>query len=806
MPSNDAVGKMKNSAGSEPSQPKRQRESSDRQSQSKGTKTSNSEPSRVNRRNDQHEPLRQTPTKSSTSNFKSKIEYDVAVSLDNGSEYFKVGIVCIKKIDGKPQPILPKDLETMIWPNGELAVRSHVAYKRTTVPRTGHAAFILLCGHEVDDALSKGEIQEKDIIRHVKPMIFQGQMAKEKEDDAVIASMMEEMNLDVEDITSSLDAVGERSVRLAGQQYKDPAEARVSHNAKDPLWLYAQLFRYGLRFALRYLAKHHKELKWPTFERDEDCDDFLKSHPEIRISLLVPASCTDELRGSIVAAAVNAGVQDPILVPEPAAALTHYVATKLENRVPMIGKRLVLVDTGAGSSDSSGGTVTDHPCSLVTEEIPGDTDWCGGSEVNASASTGLMEDMRSKFNLKKNILGPIQRTRNKNEPVAIKKRLQPYLPVQVLAREMRQGIEVSKRDPPNVAPRYLKISGLPYQRNTMLCGRDGIVITTEKLKQFYGPSTQRIIRLSVKALRKMFYPGHLSSHAALPVDEIIFCGGATSNTFVQEEIRKAIKQEIEKASLETPVAVNFVVTPGRSDGNSTVALGSLLLASNEQLLKKRMIGRKCFVLCGADPLEAKLTREIHVKYDKTWIAKFFTSDKDILNSQKLEMDAERFLLLDKQDDGNPVHDGWNVEDTIYYTKTLPGLHRKIKHGRKITEAELRTAGAVPFPYTLSKDQVSAMPRKHHRLNYVYYHVRYLLQIQFIGTDLVVVVKIPRSGELPPGNDAGTDPIVLPFRKKWEGACYPAGTSFGDSQEYDVNLGGESEDLIVQNCVEHEMLG
>jgi hypothetical protein len=77
----------------------------------------------------------------------------------------------------------------------------------------------------------------------------------------------------------------------------------------------------------------------PCFDGEADCDAFLEDHSNIRVGLPVPAKCTVEAKTcSSPAAAKRAGIREPLLLSEPAAALVHDLTQQMGQSKDLRGR------------------------------------------------------------------------------------------------------------------------------------------------------------------------------------------------------------------------------------------------------------------------------------------------------------------------------------------------------------------------------------------------------------------------------------------------------------------------------------
>jgi hypothetical protein len=733
--------------------------------------------------------------------------------MDTGTENVKVAYAIADVIDGIRQQVKVADLVSIMWPNEQMSVRSQIAYPWTEGPPGQHSA-IPLFGYEVDEALKKEEIGEEDIIRHTKPMLFEGQMEKERTRGATIEAMMDRLGLNssLGDLTSCLREVGDGRTKA----HRDVAFA-VDH--------YGLLLRWVLRQALHHISDNHQRLlNWPAFTCDADYDAFLNDDPNILIGLPVPAKCTVEDNVQITAAAKRAGIRKPILLSEPAAALVHDLTRQMEERTFVQGENYLVLDVGAGSADFALFQATEMagevPFIQLSDEALAITKWCGGAEVNRHAAEVLIKEMEQAIAGKpfKWILDSVRAVRQSrfrrqmvdcNDPIR-RSRLQflyqgmrsTGMTRNRLLSGLREKFETVKKRPSNNNERILPIEGLPGVHGTVLCGGDPqsrlnyIKITSATMKKILDPSTETIITTTIEALDTVAERMRQKGLDRLPIHHFIIYGGASSNTYMQRKLIKGVNQWVETHCPGTKIPIRFVMNSKGRDGLMEVALGGLLLLNNNYWTTRRTIRRECFVPNGLEngQFTSLVTRKIMLKYPKEKeLVHFLTHDKRVPGSEEFTHAGNLCLLMndeDDEDDDTPVSNGWREKIIVYFGKSSSKpIDRIKKKGAKVTDDELKEFEKVVLSVRLAKDDVFAMDdstKKEFRPGgRQWRHVQYVLRIRFDGTKAHFRVEIPRSGILGPNNDVGPDPLKRIYAERhWEGAFYPMGTVFPYPREED----------------------
>ncbi|OQU96889.1 hypothetical protein CLAIMM_02909 [Cladophialophora immunda] len=546
--------------------------------------------------------LQQASLTSSKSKGRKKTIYNVLVSLDPGTEFCKAAI-CVLENTESPEKIDLKRLEKVKFPDGNYIARSQVAFKN--MARNRQPIRIPLFGHEVDKALENNEIEAHEVIRYLKPMIYKGQMAAQRKTEDEISQLqglMENLHFKMK---QNLSAVGEFGT---SHQLDESSEERKGlQSAMAPLEVFAQLLRWLLQIAIKWAIDNHPELEWPSLERPSDLDRLLAKARNIHIAVAIPADCSTIHKQHILAAAKSAGIREPwpYLVSEPAAALEYYVAT-LRHKKLSPQNSYMLVDIGGGSVDMQVWSIESKSPSKVTEMLPAVTEWVGGSEVNRDAVACVMRAIPDLGQM----LREIRETRISEArlqvqifrgrvgapgPESVKKIERRGLTRTMLKEEIAEAFEQEKRHPANTSARLLTVKGVPFIRASMFCGGFGIRLKEENMKKVYKRSLDAIILTITRTLHHLADAKKRAGKQALPVDEILVCGGASSNLHVQAEIRKAVNDSTDHlGSKPFPVYVNFLVAPGDQYNVHFVALGGLLLLANHSAPRTRMMQREYF--------------------------------------------------------------------------------------------------------------------------------------------------------------------------------------------------------------------
>lgn len=284
-----------------------------------------------------------------------KTTYHALLVIDPGTLNIKVAYAILKIVDNVVTPIHLTDLVALKWSDDELFLPSQMAYKESESSaiqeygpdptRMGHTFTAMVSDHpeaifgrQVDVALAKGEIQESYILRHLKPVLFEGSAERERVRGDHLTRKMRTLGVEPDPQRIRMHLAG------AGQHKNPPwVEVEVDH--------FAQLLRWVCGKSLRRISVMHPELDWPDLSDADRVSAFLASKPHLSIGLPVPAKSTVEDKERIVAAATKAGIRSPGLISEPTAGLTHHVLEETQDDGSVKDRKYLVLDDGAGSVD-----------------------------------------------------------------------------------------------------------------------------------------------------------------------------------------------------------------------------------------------------------------------------------------------------------------------------------------------------------------------------------------------------------------------------------------------------------------------
>ncbi|EXJ83676.1 hypothetical protein A1O1_07300 [Capronia coronata CBS 617.96] len=163
---------------------------------------------------------------------------------------------------------------------------------------------------------------------------------------------------------------------LARRRDSQGLDAGPLFEVKD---LILDLLAYAFRYTLGFIAKAHADLRWPVFGNPDDYKDW---NPEqvIQVSLPLPVATAPEHVALITRAAIEAGLPNPYICGEPAAALVYHLSRSAPESAE--GKIIMIIDVGAGSADfEAWWVVSIHPF-WVKQLVAPQTRWCRGRTVN----------------------------------------------------------------------------------------------------------------------------------------------------------------------------------------------------------------------------------------------------------------------------------------------------------------------------------------------------------------------------------------------------------------------------------------
>ncbi|KIX92712.1 uncharacterized protein Z520_11564 [Fonsecaea multimorphosa CBS 102226] len=629
----------------------------------------------------------------------------VHIALDTGTEYTKAAFLLEWVNNGLPAaaPI------PVIWANGESSVLTQVAVRHNRR---------MLWGDEVSQELKKGHINESQVIRRLKPSLFDARALTQRPFQTDLSIAKDRKN----QLIKSLESCGE-----------DPDDYRLEN-----ISVFSEYMGFAYRGVLQNIAKMDGNLGWPVLN---NLDEYKSWKPQgnvkINVSLPVPIGAKPGQVQMVVAAAKAAGIPNPYPVAEPASALIHHLHKARDHLQSIIGKTFVILDIGAGSADQQVWTVVNENPLQVRELIIPDrvrTAWCGGAYINAAAVKLIMDGIDDKDL----VLRALQSSGS------------PITDIDSLERRLNKKFEKEKQRFEGRETLYLRIPGLPDKPAFRLDGGGNVVLEAEDVKSAFAKCLDDIISMLDTSIQSVFQSRTSGGTIEQRVQEIIVVGGCSQNRYLLEQIRNRYS-----IGLNSPFSYPIPVTlpPDAAKGSVTVAQGAVLLSAEKQLIQQRYVRRSFCVKRYEEVNQRHYPRESQ-----------YRSPQD----GRIRVPITRFLLrqgLHAQQFSCDPFQGWKglmqhevdkdgyglIEETLYYSDTVA------EDGLWIDDDALDIHEMpAPLRIRLTLDEVRRFQRRKGTNNRWWYHVDYELILTLDGHIMTFKFIIPRTGRWPTRGDRYAD--------------------------------------------------
>ncbi|OAP64244.1 hypothetical protein AYL99_00216 [Fonsecaea erecta] len=655
----------------------------------------------------------------------------VHIALDTGTEHTKASLL-LEYSEGEDDGVPLDSPPTVVWSNCAGSVLSQIA-----VTRDGR----MLWGDEVDQALKKGDINESQVVRHLKPSLFHAHTASQQHFQGGI-ELTKERKTELSDC-----------LKFYGEVPRDYHLENIS--------VFSYYLGFVYRFVLRFIATSHGSLGWPVFDNLEDYKSWTPpGNPRITVSLPVPVRSSPAQVQLMVAAAKAAGIPNPYPVAEPAAAMIYHLYKARGQS--LVGKTFLILDIGAGSADQQIWTVVnENPLRLREHIIPEESKiaWCGGAYTNEVA----VKLIKDRFRNKDRVFEGLQRNRSS------------ITDERELERKLYQRFEKEKKRFEGRDALCLCIQGLPDIPEYGLQGGGKVVLEAGDVRRAFAPCLDQIINMLDISIRSVVEGRSLRGRTVEQrVHEIIVVGGCSQNRYLLDQIRDRYS-----GGVQSPVSYVIPVTlpPHAAQGSLTVARGAVLLSAEKKLIKERYVRRS---FCAEWHIEISqdeqknyrrscLYKSPHDLQLRACVTKFLL--RRGLHPQKFScppLNGWRGLMLRDKAAG-----GWWVKEQLYYSDKTSEDGVCTKDPRY----EIKPM-ASPLIFRISFEEAQQFPRRVNQQGQVWWELEYELILSVDGHIMTFEFIIPRTGKWPTDGDRYVDVM-------WKTGQYDtAGVSqlFGASQD------------------------
>lgn len=517
----------------------------------------------------------------------------IFITLDLGSGNIKAAWKPI--YDRREQRALVHRLRNgckpVLWNNLQAHCPAQIAYK-IVVGDDGRPHLRKFWGCDVDDELDRGGLVEKDVLRWIKPVIFN------YDDDAASRYHKGQLQRRLS------------RLRLLAEENHVPEEEWLGI---DELSLYSDLMDSAYRFVCEQICEEVPRFRQDAFARKL----------EVEVALPVPASSLPKHIKMVLDAAKRAHLPNAFPVAEPSAAVVYYLQEQMEISTDqrVTGKRtILLLDAGEGSLDATlcsvvprieidtlvdasitpGSTDDMLPKDrfVLKEEVAGLTEWAGGSFANQACQEWLEENFQNEFDelLRHQVHGQRYQTK-----AGI---------IDALAREFERKKKRFSGSTWDYGDEIrLMLHGFPPCSNNSYHGGH-ILISKQTMEGFFARQIDASMRLICRQIERLQRSSQGVSQSA-SVDQIILVGGANESRYVRGAIRRRLLQE---DCLEIGGRVE-VKLPQIERLSTLTAQGALLLLQDKDFIGERILRRGYCVKWDKPTLRRVSTREYLVERD-----------------------------------------------------------------------------------------------------------------------------------------------------------------------------------------------
>lgn len=678
----------------------------------------------------------------------------ILVTLDIGSGNIKAAWKPI--YDRREQRALVHPLKHnckhIVWNNLQAHCPAQVAFK-IVAGDDGRCHLQKFWGCDVDDELDRGGIVEKDILKWIKPVIFN------YDEDAASKYHKNQLQTRL------------RRLKLLAEESHVP-EAEWS--SIDEVSLYSNLMESAYRYVCGQIP-----LELPRFSAVSLSES---GRFEIEVALPVPASSLPKHIKMVLAAAKRAGLPNPFPVAEPSAAVVYYLQDQMETSTDQRiteKQTILLLDAGEGSLDATlcsvvprieiglpanasvpFNSVDDMPPKerfVLKEEISGLTEWAGGSFANQACQEWLEDNFDAEFDemLDHPVYG--QRYQSKASIVDVLLRDFERKKKRFSGSSYDYGDEIR-----------LKLHGFP--RSNVNTNQGGyILVNKQNMEMFFCRQVDASVRLISKSIERF----HRSQPAGwlTSVHQIILVGGANESRYVRDAIRRRLLQD---RDLEIGDRVDIRV-PQIERLSTLTAQGALMLLQDKDFIGERILRRGYCVKWDKPTLRRTSTREFLVERDcedgimcTKDVSKFLLKQGDrIAHRHSVSMRSGwRALCMEpaRDDTGfDAVGDCFLIDEQFFFcdSESIDDLYVYHKpHG-------FHEVGVVTFRLDRNRCQKFVDTYEHEGKGY--WKIQYEVSIEVVGLDFRYKMVIPETGVFDSTgvNRCGRNPIEAEGLLTWE---------------------------------------
>lgn len=361
-----------------------------------------------------------------------------------------------------------------------------------------------------------------------------------------------------------------------------------------------------------------------------------------------------------------------------------------------------------------------------------------------------------------------------------------------LHRELRRRIETTKKTPSDISARNLEIDGLPEIKGSLFSanlaeGKTSYMRSPpDIIRKWYDPSDKTIASMSVGILDAMAEEMRQKGQEELPVDEFLVFGGASSNKYVQEELRDKIQKWTKEKKYDGEISCKFVMQSGNEEGLLKVALGGLAVLAHAHHDRTRIIRREFFMASVAlgftrtgEPHHLLFPPRADTK-TKNKVVVFLTRKREVPSKKWIVHSQSMTLWLDRKVSDALHVRGWAREICVYYRDDPSQGGTKLnKQGEKFSGKDLDEFRRMNMEFFIPEDLAQGVRVYGSRsTNKQYITLQCDLYLQFRGTTAHFVVRISHmTGSIDDPEAVRTTREEFEFDTNCEAGFYPIGTKF-----------------------------
>lgn len=683
----------------------------------------------------------------------------ILVALDIGSGNIKAAWKPV--YDRREQRALVDRLRhgcrPVVWNNLQAHCPAQVAY-RVMDGDDGHLHLQRFWGCDVDDALDRGELIDRDVLKWVKPVIF---------------------NYEVEG--SLKFHKGQLKKRLA--RLKIMAEENGIPNNEwkdiDEVSIYSDLMGLAFDFVCGKIREEFPRLRLNLNARIQT----ILPGVEVEVAIPVPASSLPKHIKMVLEAAKRACLPNPFPVAEPTAAIVYYLQEQMETSTdqgPNDGQTVLLLDAGEGSLDatlcsviprididfateasSTADSISTHLPKeryVLQEEVAGLTEWAGGSFANQACQEWLERTFDAEFDIMLRQPGHRERYKTKSN----------------IIDELVRDFERRKKRFSGFSSSYgdevrLILHGFPPSR---VNGNNGgyIIVTKSIMMDFFKRQIDASVVLIEQQMERL-QTKNRALGAFRAVDQIILVGGANESRYIREVIKEQAVQN-GRSNFHGRIDVKL---PQIERLSTLTAQGALLLLQDKNFIGERILRRGYCVKWDKPTLRRKSTKDYLVEKDgedgvmcMKEVSKFLLRAGDrIAHQHQVSMrNGWRALCMEPEVDDTGFDYAANcfLIDEAFFFCDKQSIDDLYVHHKPNGFHEV---GVVTF--RLDKDLCHNFVETYEHEGRAYWRIQYEVKIEVVGLDFRYKMIIPETGvfEGDGANDYGQHPIIAEGLLTWE---------------------------------------